>query len=337
LRLTIFFGLTSIFLAILPFFIKIKTKYRIISIRTVALFFGLLSIVFLYLAFMDISDDSAGVSSPSQFSNSDSNVAINGNNNITIFNDAGGQIFPSDYSPGTEIGKSNYQATDDLVVQSLRKAEIYFDGKQYGLLVDLYSSGLLAEHPVALNNLGYMYSQGIYFKQNTGSAQKYYELAAQRGLPDANRNLTALLLRNCKTYEQVVDVLKDGLERNVPGVSLFLASCIQETELSPDIMTEENWKQAHRDVEDFFSFAPEKQEEILSSAMISTGEQGLLEDTIPHGNSSIYESLTSIGTHTSYTSSYNLVYIYSYIKTGRRFIYDHFLQESFLYSNPVHD
>ena len=102
-------------------------------------------------------------------------------------------------------------------------------------------------------------------------------------------------------------------------------------------MTEENWKQAHRDVEDFFSFAPEKQEEILSSAMISTGEQGLLEDTIPHGNSSIYESLTSIGTHTSYTSSYNLVYIYSYIKTGRRFIYDHFLQESFLYSNPVHD
>ena len=91
MRVSIFLSIVSVLLGIATFFIKLDTKPKIISSRIAALVFIILGVAFSYFSFKDMiadmkSEGSANSAFASQSSNHGSNVAIEGDNNITIFN-----------------------------------------------------------------------------------------------------------------------------------------------------------------------------------------------------------------------------------------------------------
>ena len=91
MRVSIFLSIVSVLLGIATFFIKLDTKPKIISSRIAALVFIILGVAFSYFSFKDMiadmkSEGSANSAFASQSSNHGSNVAIEGDNNITIYN-----------------------------------------------------------------------------------------------------------------------------------------------------------------------------------------------------------------------------------------------------------
>lgn len=95
MRVSLFLAIIGVLLAILPFFIKIDVKRKIVPCRIAAFALILLSVAFFYFSIEDKAEEVKNEDTPSssfasQSSNYGSNVAIEGDNNITIFNEAGG-------------------------------------------------------------------------------------------------------------------------------------------------------------------------------------------------------------------------------------------------------
>lgn len=214
--------------------------------------------------------------------------------------------------------------------QMLAEAELYYNGKQYESLVELYTSEELLKNSIVLNNLGYMYSKGIYFNQDFDTAVRYYELASNQGSSDAVHNLISLQLHNCATFEEVVNVLNTGYYSGDNGTFLFLGSILQGEELSDTTMTEQMRNTIAAEIESFFASNAETQIEILSASLGPWQHSTMFSDNVPHGGGNIYEQYTSLGTSTVYGSKYSYITMYNYLKSTRTFVYDDLMQEHFV-------
>lgn len=214
--------------------------------------------------------------------------------------------------------------------QLLMQAELYYDGGKYESLVELYSSEALRENPVALNNLGYMYSKGIYFGQNFDVAIQYYENASKKGLNDALHNLVSLKLHNCTTFQEVVDVLRIGYDTNESGTLLFLGSILEGKDLSETKMTDQEQNIVRAKIESFFDADNETQTNILSTSLEPWQFKNVITDTTLRKGEHLYERYSSASTTTMYTRTGDYVHVFIYHKYVRTFLYDNLMQEYFV-------
>lgn len=210
----------------------------------------------------------------------------------------------------------------------LMQAELYYNGGKYESVIERYSSETLQKNPIVLNNLGYMYSKGIYFEQNFDEAIHYYELASQNGLDTALHNLVSLRLHNCKTFEEVVDVLRFGYDSNEKGTVLFLGSILEGRDLSEVEMTSQEQDLVIANIESFFGSDSETQANILSASLRTEGHSTKVSMNYPLSNQ-LYEDFTFLGTTTEYYGR-GYITLYNYLKYNRAFLYDNFMQESFV-------
>ena len=213
--------------------------------------------------------------------------------------------------------------------QMLAEAELYYNGKQYESLVELYTSEELLKNSIVLNNLGYMYSKGIYFNQDFDTAVHYYELASNQGSSDAVHNLISLQLHNCATFEEVVNVLNTGYYSGDNGTFLFLGSILQGEELSDTTMTEQMRNTIAAEIESFFASNAETQIEILSASLGPWQHSTMFSDNVPHGGGNIFEQYILISEHYS-NFGIKRTYMYDYLKSTRTFVYDDLMQEHFV-------
>ncbi len=210
----------------------------------------------------------------------------------------------------------------------LMQAELYYNGGKYESVIERYSSETLQKNPIVLNNLGYMYSKGIYFEQNFDEAIHYYELASQNGLDTALHNLVSLRLHNCKTFEEVVDVLRFGYDSNEKGTVLFLGSILEGRDLSEVEMTSQEQDLVIANIESFFGSDSETQANILSVSLRTERRSTKVSMKYPLSNQ-LYENFISLGTTTEYYGR-GYITLYNYLKYNRAFLYDNLMQESFV-------
>ncbi len=216
--------------------------------------------------------------------------------------------------------------------QLLMQAELYYNGEKYESIVELYSSEALRENPIVINNLGYMYSKGIHFEQNFDVAIQYYENASKKGLDDALHNLVSLKLHNCKTFEEVVDVLRTGYDSNDGGTFLFLGSILEGKDLSETKMTDQDQTMIKAEIESFFDADNETQAEILSASLGPWKSQGKIADNVPHSGGGPFTQFTALGNTTQYVGpdTLNVITLYNSMKSTRTFLYDNLMQERFV-------
>lgn len=237
--------------------------------------------------------------------------------------------------PGAESSSVDFnnssQQYETSMEQALVQAEFYYDGRMYEQLIELYSSELLRENPIALSNLGYMYSKGIHFEKNHEVALQYYELAAGKGLKEAVHNLISLKLHNCKTFEEVVVTLEQGFDFGDYNTLLFLGSILCGKELS-ETATELIEDTFMADIESFFTLDSEAQSDILSDSLGPWELTTKVSSQTAQRSTSIYERFTSLGTTTVTTGMYSYTTMFNYLKYTRTFLYDNFMQEQFIFT-----
>lgn len=231
----------------------------------------------------------------------------------------------------TENKENTSQQLENDEQQLLMQAELYYNGEKYGSMIDLYSSETLRENPIVLNNLGYMYSKGIYFEQNFDMAIQYYENASKKGLNDALHNLISLKLHNCTTFQDVVDVLRTGYDSNEGGTFLFLSSILENSDLSKTQMTAQEQKMIRTKIESFFDADIETQAEILSASLGPWENKTTISDTVTYGGGNTFERYILIRSELVYTGlGISPVYMYTYAISTRTFLYDDLIQEYFV-------
>lgn len=177
-----------------------------------------------------------------------------------------------------------------------------------------------------------MYSKGIHFEQNFDVAIQYYENASKKGLDDALHNLVSLKLHNCKTFEEVVDVLRTGYDSNDGGTFLFLGSILEGKDLSETKMTDQDQTMIKAEIESFFDADNETQAEILSASLGPWKSQGKIADNVPHSGGGPFTQFTALGNTTQYVGpdTLNVITLYNSMKSTRTFLYDNLMQERFV-------
>ncbi len=233
-----------------------------------------------------------------------------------------------DYESLGELHSTQQSENDEQ--QLLMQAELYYNGEKYESLVELYSLEALRKNPIALNNLGYMYSKGIYFEQNFDVAIQYYENALKKGLDDALHNLVSLKLHNCTTFQEVVDVLRTGYDSNDGGTFLFLGSILEGKDLSEIKMTDQDQTMIKAEIESFFDADNETQANILSTSLGPWKFKNVITDTILRKGEHLYERYSSASTTTMYSRTKDYVHVFIYHKYVRTFLYDNLMQECFV-------
>lgn len=124
----------------------------------------------------------------------------------------------------------------------LQYAENAFISGDYEEVVKIYSMDRVKDNPVALNNIGYFYANGIYFPEDVESADDYYNRAISAGSKKALENKLALHLRN--HLSDSVDIMREGYENRCVNVMALLSYYIWESnpEYSLDEIEEKrNW------------------------------------------------------------------------------------------------
>lgn len=218
--------------------------------------------------------------------------------------------------------------------QLLMQAELYYNGEKYESLVELYSSEALRENPIAINNLGYMYSKGIHFEQNFDVAIQYYENASKKGLDDALHNLVSLKLHSCTTFQEVVDVLRAGYDSNESGTLMFLGSILEGKDLSETKMTDQEQNNVRAKIESFFDADNETQAETLSASLGPWEWKTTIRDTNPNRGGNDFERNTLVRSEMSYGGrafpSVCPIHTYTWSVSTRTFLYDNLMQECFV-------
>ena len=81
-----------------------------------------------------------------------------------------------DYEAAGQIVEMN-QSEDDLLLD----AQKYFLLGEYAEAIHIYSIDKMEKNDIALNNIGYMYENGIVYRKDIEKAREYYEKAARLG------------------------------------------------------------------------------------------------------------------------------------------------------------
>jgi hypothetical protein len=104
-------------------------------------------------------------------------------------------------------------------IELLKDAEVYFFSGEYDKVKDLYNNIALKDNPIALNNLGYLYSIDLAdyndaFDETLKLASQCYLLSYNSGCNVALDNWILLNLTYPKTYSELIQALKYGYENN---------------------------------------------------------------------------------------------------------------------------
>lgn len=123
-----------------------------------------------------------------------------------------------DYEHSLEIVENNLSEEELLI-----NAQKYYKIGEYIKAVNIYEMDKLEINPIALNNLGYMYEEGILFEKNLFKAKSYYEKAAQLGNYQAMENWINFTICYPESYDELLNCLKYGYENESQVVYEFLS------------------------------------------------------------------------------------------------------------------
>lgn len=112
--------------------------------------------------------------------------------------------------------------------EMLAKAEEYFAIKDYFKTVEIYNNSKLDTNPIALNNLGYMYENGIFFEKDISVACEFYKKAADLGNAEAYENYIIIRLKNPLNYYEIISLIREGLKINSGAVNKIVGYCIED-------------------------------------------------------------------------------------------------------------
>lgn len=104
----------------------------------------------------------------------------------------------------------------------LEKAEKYFKIDSYIETAHIYNLEKLNTNPIALNNIGYMYENGMLYETNIRKAREYYYKAAKLGNIEAIENYILFSLKYPISIDSTIDVIKFGYENNSYNIKNFL-------------------------------------------------------------------------------------------------------------------
>lgn len=115
----------------------------------------------------------------------------------------------------------NYEH-EKSIVSLLNEAEILYDSQDYKELFEVYSDERLRENAIVLSNLGYMYANGYYVKQDLDMAEKYYNDAIEKGCIDAYNNKLSMYLKYC--LDNIQDIIIEGYELGSNKAATFIST-----------------------------------------------------------------------------------------------------------------
>lgn len=107
----------------------------------------------------------------------------------------------------------------------LQKAQDYYATEEYIEAAYKYENEKLDTNPIALNNLAYLYENGLGIAKDLDRATDLYHKAAQLGDAQAKENYISFVLRYPKTYSQVLNALRMGFDMRDKGIVEWLAQC----------------------------------------------------------------------------------------------------------------
>ena len=154
----------------------------------------------------------------------DKNLSINATDNSDI---SVGDISidsPKQYYNETTIFEDDTDSPETL----LNYARIYYSANEYEKMVRIYADNRLENNAIALNNLGYMYANGIYFEKNIEEADFYYDRAIELGCEQAYNNKMAMYLE--EHLEGIPDVILLGLELDNDIIINYIAEMFETDE-----------------------------------------------------------------------------------------------------------
>lgn len=112
---------------------------------------------------------------------------------------------------------------EEMDEQTLIKyAENAFWAEDYESVVQIYSMGNLSDNPVACNNMGYMFANGIYFPLNMEMADYYYDKAMELGSTKAYENKLAMHFKYCQ--DDLIELIQQGYDMGNQKMIEFVTS-----------------------------------------------------------------------------------------------------------------
>ncbi|QFJ54804.1 sel1 repeat family protein [Pseudobutyrivibrio xylanivorans] len=150
---------------------------------------------------------------------------LNNDNGIILDNSNQNQVYQnSEVNNDSHVENNSFysRVIDENTSEHtlLQYAENACISGNYEAAVEIYSMEKLSESPVALNNMGYLYSQGLYSPQNIDIADDYYDKAIKVGSDKALDNKLAMHLNN--RCEDIIEILKQGYEAGDSNTISFL-------------------------------------------------------------------------------------------------------------------
>ena len=151
-----------------------------------------------------------------------------------------------DYESALQIVKEN--AT---VEELLLDAQKYYSIGEYAETIHIYNMDVMEVNAVALNNLGYMYENGVVYGKNIEKAREYYERAATLGNSESMENYIIFTIKHPKSFKNLLNVLNLGFENKSEAVYEFIGDYYRKGDVSQE------------DIQSFLQMDYERQIEVL--------------------------------------------------------------------------
>lgn len=124
-----------------------------------------------------------------------------------------------DYEKSIQI-VSNNESEEEL----LRDAQNYYQIEEYSEVIHIYNMNKFETNPVALNNMAYMYENGISYGKNIEKARNLYYKASKLGNERCVDNYILFTIKYPVSYENLLAVLQDGIKQKSEVPILFIKS-----------------------------------------------------------------------------------------------------------------
>lgn len=140
---------------------------------------------------------------------------------------------------------------NETIEELLLDAQKYYSIEEYEQAISIYMMDEVKTNAVALNNLGYIYENGVAYEKNIEKARKYYRNAASLGNLESIENYVIFTIKYPRSFQNLLEVLKFGFEKNSEMVTRFIGSYYSRNDISRE------------DVQGFLQMSYERQIELL--------------------------------------------------------------------------
>lgn len=163
--------------------------------------------------------------------------------------------------------------------QRLVKAQALCNSGQFTEAIQKYNSFLLKDHPIALNNLGYMYEKGLEVRQDIEKAKSYYRRAAAEGSELATNNLIRLDVMDFseEAQEELINIFRSAYEMKNEKILRAALSLIDVK--FDDEETIDSWSSVQKYGKLFDNDAGEYRSRLLEKGKIINENRWTLVDT----------------------------------------------------------